>query len=162
MRLAIWGMAGAGLLLAGGLASASAGANVARPDVSAADIIAGRQAAYRLSGAVMGQMKAAIDRGDDVKGQAFSARALAGWAKALPGMFPSGSGVAPSHALPLVWSDRADFEAKAATYAAEAGKLADLAKAGDKAGFAAQWAVVRDACSACHDKFKAPDERRAG
>ncbi len=162
MRLAVWGMAGAALVMAGAISSASAGANVGRPDVSAADIIAGRQAAYRLSAALFGQMKAAIDRGDDVKGQAFPARALAGWAKALPGMFPAGTGVSPSHALPLVWSDRADFEAKAATYAAEAGKLADLAKAGDKAGFATQWGVVRDACGACHDKFKAPEERKPG
>ncbi len=121
-------------------------------------VIAGRQATFRLSGAVMGAMKGAIDRGDDVTTQAFAAGALANWAKALPGMFPAGSGVAPSKALPKIWSDRAGFEKAAADYGAAAAKLSGLAKTGDKPGFAAQWGELRKTCNACHEQYRQPDE----
>ena len=156
MRLGTWALAGAALLLGSAVASASGNRPVAAVD--AAGTIAGRQAAFRLSGALFGGMKGAIERGDDVTSQAFAARALAGWAKAIPGMFPAGTGGAPSNALPTVWSDRAGFEAKAADYAAAAAKLADLAKAGDKAGFAAQWKTVGDTCGACHSNFRKEDK----
>ena len=153
MRLGTWALAGSALLLGTAVASASG-----KPQAgSAADTIAGRQAAYRLSAAVFSGMKGAIERGDDVKTQAFAAGALAGWAKAIPGMFPAGTDIAPSNALPTVWSDRAGFEAKAADYAAAAAKLAELAKAGDKAGFAAQYAAVGKTCGACHSGFRKAD-----
>lgn len=126
---------------------------------TAAQVIDGRQSAFLLSGALFGSMKGAVDRGEDVKGQAFAARSLAKWAKALPGMFPAGSGVEPSEALPAIWTDRAGFQAKAAAYAAEADKLAALAAANDKAGFAAQWAAVRETCNACHTAYRKEDKK---
>ena len=125
-----------------------------------AAIVAGRQAGFLLSGATFASMKGAIDRGEDVKGQQFAARALARWARTVPSVFPKGTDVAPTAALPLVWSDRKGFEAKAADYAAAAIKLAQLANAGDKAGFAAQWAETRKTCSACHDTYRKPMEPR--
>ncbi len=158
MRIGTLAFAASAMLLIGTAASASGGKAQAGPGLDASGAIAGRQAGMRMSGALMGAIKGGIDRGDDVKTFAFAARSLAGWAKAVPGMFPEGSGVAPSNALPVVWSDRAGFEAKAAAYATEAGKLADLAKASDTAGFAAQWAVVRASCNACHDVYKKPDQ----
>jgi len=156
MRLGTWALAGAALLLGTAVASASGSRPVAPADANST--IAGRQAAFRLSAALFGGMKGAIERGDDVTTQAFAARAITGWAKAIPGMFPAGTGGAPSNALPTVWSDRAGFEAKAADYAAAAAKLADLAKAGDKPGFAAQWKVVGDTCGACHSNFRKEDK----
>lgn len=124
-----------------------------------ADVVAGRKAAFLMSGALFGQIKAGIDRGDDPKALGFAARALSRWASAIPGMFPAGSNSATSEALPAVWSDRAGFEAKAADYAAAAAKLADLAKAGDKPGFAAQFAVVGGTCKACHDAYRKADDK---
>ena len=135
-----------------GAAAIGQGTPAAAPP--AADVIAGRQAALRLSAATFGSMKGAIDRGDDVKSQASAARALTSWARALPGMFPAGSNGAPTHALPTVWSDRAGFERAAAAYAAAADTLATVAAAGDKPGFAAQWAVTRKTCGACHDSYR--------
>jgi cytochrome c556 len=130
----------------------------AAPEASdPAPMIAGRQATFRLSGAVMGSMKAAIDRGDDVAGQTFAANTLANWARVMPGMFPAGSGVAPSKALATIWSDRPGFEKAAADYQSAAAKLAGLAKAGDKPGFAAQWTELRKTCGACHDHYRQPD-----
>ncbi|MGH6616472.1 c-type cytochrome [Sphingomonas sp.] len=122
-------------------------------------IVAGRKAAFLLSAASFGGMKAVIDSGGDVAGQAFAARSLANWAKALPAMFPPGSNVAPTEALPNVWTDRAGFDAKAAAYAEAAGKLAALAKAGDKPGFAAQWGEVRKTCGGCHEVYRKEDKK---
>jgi cytochrome c556 len=121
-------------------------------------LIAARQAGFKLQGAAFGGMKGVIDAKGDVKTQAFAAGAIAAWARALPGLFPAGSDGGTTKALPTVWSDRAGFEKAAATLTTEAGKLADLAKAGDQAGFATQWGVVRNACSACHDKYRVADK----
>ena len=159
MRGTTIGLAAAALVLAGSVA-ASAGGRAA-PDAKA-DVIAGRQAAFRMSGALMGNMSAVAKSGGDVKTQAFAARALAGWAKALPGMFPAGSTAANSAALPVIWSDRATFEARAADYAAATDKLAEFAKAGDNAGFAAQLGAVGKTCGACHDSYRKQEERRPG
>jgi len=145
-----------GLLAAAGLLTAAVAAR--RDDADA--LIAGRQAAFKLSGATFGGMKATIDAGGDVTKLGNSAKALAEWAHAIPGMFPPGSDGGATHALPTIWSDRAGFEKAAATYEAEATKLGDLARAGDSAGVATQWTIVKDACSACHDKYRQPDKPR--
>ena len=128
--------------------------------IAAADVVAGRKAGMALSGAAMSGMKAAIDAGAPVRSQAFAAGGVARWGRAIPGMFPAGTGqgalgAEPTGAKDAIWADRADFEARAATLATEAGKLADLARADDAAGFAAQWTVVRSACQSCHEVYKA-------
>jgi cytochrome c556 len=142
------------LVLAAGVLTA---ATATRRD-DADRLIAARQAGFKLQGATFGGMKAVIDAKGDVKSQAFAANAIAGWARALPGLFPAGSDGGATEALPTVWSDRAGFEKAAATLDAEATKLAAFAKAGDQPGFAAQWLVVRSACSACHDTYRVPDK----
>jgi len=137
------------------LTHAPAQARAGSPD--AATLIHARQSALMLSAATFGSMKGPIDSGADIGSQAFAAKALARWARTLPSLFPAGTGPeagVPTHALPTVWSDRAGFEQRAADYAAAADKLAALAAANDKAGFAAQWGVVRQACQACHDKYR--------
>ena len=99
-------------------------------------------------------MKAQADAGADVHTPRLPARALARWARTLPTMFPAGTNLPNSHALPTVWSDRAGFEAKAAAYAAAAQALAQAAQSGDRAAFLTQWAAVRATCGACHDTYK--------
>ena len=128
--------------------------------VGAADVVAGRKAAMALSGAAMSAMKATIDAGGPVRGQAFAAGGVARWGQAIPGMFPAGTGqgalgAEATDAKDGIWTDRADFEAKAANFATEAGKLGELARADDAAGFAAQWTVVRAVCQSCHEAYKA-------
>jgi len=120
--------------------------------------IKARQASFHLSAGAFGPMKAAIESGADVKPFAFGAKGLARWARAMPSMFPAGTGPeagVPTKALPAIWSDRAGFEARATEYAAAADRLAELADANDKAGFAAQWMTVRQSCSTCHDSYRA-------
>lgn len=141
-----------GLLCAGGAANARGQGS----GDGAAGVIRGRQAAMMLSGVAMGSIKASIDAGQAPASQRFNTRALARWAHAVPGMFPAGgdAGV-PTRAKPEVWSDRAGFEARAADYAAAADRLAELAAGEDAAAFAAQWAVLRQSCNACHTTYKA-------
>jgi cytochrome c556 len=145
-----------GVLIAASLLTA---AGAARRD-DADQLIAARQAAMKLSGATFGGMKATIDAGGDVTKLGFAAKALADWAHAVPGVFLPGSDGGASKALPTVWSDRAGFEAAALKYETEVKKLGELARAGDSAGVAAQWTVVRGACGACHDKYRQPDKPR--
>ena len=123
-------------------------------------IVAARQAAYHLSGAAMGNMKAVLDNGGDVRSQAYAARGVARWARALPTMFPDSTrGVGPTRARPEIWANRADFEAKAAAYAEAASRLAAVAESGDRTAFAAQFDATRATCQACHDLYQVPLRR---
>jgi cytochrome c556 len=121
------------------------------------DIIAGRQAAFGLSSVVYGGMRPTIEAGGDVKPLTRGAKMLARWAKAMPALFPAGSDGGKTTANAAVWSDRPGFEKAAATYAEAATKLAALADANDKAGFAAQYKVVGQACGACHQAYRLPE-----
>jgi cytochrome c556 len=120
-------------------------------------IVAARQSGFILSGGDFAAMKAAADAGADVRQLAFGARAIARWARTLPTLFPAGTNLPSSHALPAVWSDRAGFEARAAAYAAAAQALALAAQSGDREAFLARWTDTRATCGACHDQFKSSD-----
>ena len=123
-------------------------------------IVAARQAAFHMSGAAMGNMRAAIERDADPKSQAYAARAVARWAQALPTLFPDVTRVVtPTRARPEIWSNKTDFEAKAAAYAAAAERLAEAAASGDKAAFAEQHRATVATCKACHDLYQAPQNR---
>ena len=141
-----------GCVRQGPVASASA-----MPEQTPQQIVAARQAAFHLSGAAMGNMKAAIDRGDEPKTQAYAARGVAKWASALPAMFPAGTAtVTPSRAKAEIWTNKADFDTKAAAYAETATALAAAAASGDKAAFASAHAATGATCKACHDLYQAP------
>ena len=107
-------------------------------------------------------MEGAIEAGKDPKSFSYPAAALAKWAKALPAMFPAGTGKGEtpvfSQALPSVWKDRAGFEEAAANYAAATRKLAALAQASDKEGIIKQLAEVDQACKSCHSRYKDGDQ----
>ena len=149
MRMGTMALAGSVLLLV----SVAASANGAAP-ADATGVIKGRESGMLMSAALMGSLKGAIDRGDEVKPLAFAARSISNWAAAIPGMFPAGS--EGGEALPTVWSDRAGFEAEAAKYKAAADRLAAAAGAGDKAAFAAAFGEVRASCASCHAAYKVP------
>ena len=137
------------------LGSASAMAQGASVSIPADTIIAARQAGFDLQAGNVGAMKAAIDGGGDVKGFKDAAKALSNWGHVIPGMFPDGTQTGhDTHALPAVWSDRAGFEKAAENFWTQADKLAVLAEANDKAGFATQYTATTQACGACHRNFR--------
>lgn len=151
----------AGTAVIAALSAASIATGQQAPPAGAHDgVVKARQASFLMSAALVGQIKAAIDRGDDPKSVAFPARSLARWSAALPAMFPPGSNTAGTEALPAVWSDRAGFEAKAAAYNQAATRLAELAGASDRDGFRTQFAAMLGTCKACHDTYRKPQEPR--
>ena len=61
---------------------------------------------------------------------------------------------APTRAKPEIWTNRADFDAKAKTYQDEAVKLQAAAKTGNLEQIKAAFGVVGDTCKGCHDKYQ--------
>jgi cytochrome c556 len=132
------------------------------PGVSGMDAIAARQASLDMSSITFRSMGAAMKAGAEAKSESYPAAALAKWAKALPRMFPAGTGQgetpAETQARPEIWRDRAGFEKAAANYADQTARLASLATANDAAGFTKQLEVVNQACAVCHGRYKAGDQ----
>jgi cytochrome c556 len=126
--------------------------------VSGRDAIAARQASLDMSSITFRSMGDSMKAGREAKSQGYPAAALAKWARALPRMFPAGSGKGEtstdSQALPAIWRDRAGFDRAAANYADATGRLAALAAANDTAGFTRQLEDVDQACSSCHARYK--------
>ena len=150
------------LLLAAALAAIPLTAALAQTPPAPAglapeQIVATRQAGYFLSGGSFASMKFAAEAGSDVRQLVFPARTLARWARTLPSLFPAGTQLPSSKALPEIWSDRAGFEARAQAYAEAAGRLAEAAQSGDREAFLARWAETRATCSACHDSYRRSD-----
>ncbi len=146
------GLAAMGL---SGLATARtvpAGADLSFP---ADTLIAARQAGYDLQAGVAASMKTVIEAEGDVKGLVDGAKGLSSWGHVIPALFPDGTQSGHNtKARPEVWSDRACFQKAAQTFWMEADKLAILADANDKAGFAAQYTVTTQACGACHRAYR--------
>ena len=142
---------GATILVLAGSAQA-AGPVSQDPD----DIIAARQAAFELMQGNVTAMKAAIDAGQPVKPYTTAAKAIAAWAKAIPKAFPAGTEAGhDTKAKAEVWSDQAGFIKAAAALEQSAGKLAVLADADDKAGFAEEFGAMGKTCGACHRGYRA-------
>jgi cytochrome c556 len=119
------------------------------------DSIVARQAGYALQGALVGQMKAVVMSGGNVKSLTDPAKAIAFWGEAIPGLFPTGSETGhDTKAKPEIWSDREGFIKAAAKLNAAATRLAELADANDKAGFIKQFQVMGGACKSCHDAYR--------
>ncbi len=108
-----------------------------------------------MSGTFAGIRAVAAAKGD-VKTLEAPAKAIQRFAALMPGLFPKGSDTGGNtKALPAVWSDAAGFAKAAATLGETAGKLAELAKAGDAEGVDAQIKLVGAACGACHKDYRA-------
>src|SRR5689334_9504640 len=79
-----------------------------------------------------GGLRSAAEAGTDPTRAAYSASGLARWARVLPTLFPTGTGEGETKAFtqarPVIWSDRATFEAAAARYATAADKVVQVAK----------------------------------
>ena len=123
---------------------------------AAPDPIETRQAGQDLLSANFAGIRAVIAAKGDVKTLENPAKAMARWMKQFPTQFPPGSDKGhDTKALPAVWTDMAGFEKAATDMADAATKLAELAKAGDADGVAAQIKPLGDTCAACHRTYRA-------
>jgi len=118
------------------------------------DIVAARRATYFLSTQAIGQIKAGIDEGGDLRRTRAGAMMLANWAKVLPAMFPEGTDLESSRALPTVWSDRAGFELRAENYREAALELANVAQSGDRQAANAAFLAMAGTCHDCHKSYR--------
>jgi cytochrome c556 len=127
--------------------------------VSGADAIIARQASLDMSSITFRSMVDAMKAGGEAKSQGYPAAALAKWAKALPRMFPPGTGQGETsvsaQALLVIWRDRAGFDRAAANYVDATAQLTALAAANDTPGFSRQLEKVDQACGSCHARYKA-------
>jgi hypothetical protein len=145
---------------AGASARSSAQAPAAAPppkaEASVAAFRAARFAGMHMAATLLYRgIKHAVTEGSDVREQVHEAEGLAYWGGAIPGMFPAASLGGDSRARPEIDANRADFIQKARDLRVAATRLAELAGAGDRPGFAAQASVVEAACAACHSLYRA-------
>ena len=136
-------------------ASASSQDMAGREGPSPQEIVAARQAAFHLSAATFSAMRPTVEKGGDVKPLAFGARGLNHWASALPALFPADTQLPESHARAELWSNRADFVAKAGVYQQATAALVQAAQAGDAGAFKTAYGAVGASCKACHDLYRA-------
>jgi cytochrome c556 len=73
-------------------------------------------------------------------------------ASKLPNLFPDNSKTGDTNALPAIWENKADFNAKAAKFASEA-KAAE-GKVGNLDAFKAEMTEVRKNCGGCHQTYR--------
>ncbi len=86
------------------------------------------------------------------------AQALAMTAAELGYVFPAGSNVDDSEALPAIWEQPEEF-AKAVTAAEQAtAALAEVASTGDQRAIGLALRDVGASCRGCHDKFRRDDD----
>ncbi|MFL6843901.1 MAG: c-type cytochrome [Allosphingosinicella sp.] len=125
---------------------------------SAAELVAARHAMMHMAATLLFQeVMPVVKNGGDVKSAGHAADGLALFGHSIAGLFPEGSVTPESKALPAIWENKADFEAKANAFGDAAARLTELSAAGDTAGFAAQAKVVAGACGACHKLYRRED-----
>lgn len=140
------------------LAALAGSIAIAEAQTGAASI-ATRQEAMKGNGGAMRTLTQMV-RGEQPWNQQAAAQAattLNSTAKAIPSVFPQGSGAeaGKTRALPAIWQNWSGFEAEAKTLETESAKLLQLAQTNDEAGVKAQLPKVGAVCGSCHEKFRA-------
>ncbi len=133
-------------------------ANTASAQVKPEQAIGYRKAAYHVIvwnwSPMAGMVRGAIPY--DKAKFARNARRIAQIAPALLEGFPAGSDKgAATEALPAIWQDWADFQAKMKTFETESAVLSKVSGSADFERIKVQFAKVGEACKACHQKYKA-------
>lgn len=123
---------------------------------SAADALKDRKAGFQNNATQMRAIKGVIDAKGPVAPIAASAQAMADFAAKVPALFPKDSGTGDTKALPAIWTDFADFEAKSKAFEAAAKNLQQVAASGaDHAAVQTAYAAVGATCGGCHEKYRA-------
>lgn len=145
-----------------------AGAAFAHDDLGPMPTTPGGKAAYVRHGNFKTQgaaFKAVLDElkkdTPDMAVVNTNASKLKASADALPSWFPKGSGPesgTKTDAKAEVWTDAAGFANAAHKFQVEAGKLQQLASAGDIAAIKGQAKAVGGACKGCHEKYRVPEQ----
>lgn len=140
------------------LAALAGGIAIAQAQTGPAASITTRQDAMKAQGGAMRTLTPMV-RGEQPFNQQAAVQAvttLNNTAKVIPSVFPQGSGpeAGKTDALPAIWQNWTDFQAKAKALETESAKLLQLAQAGDEAGFKAQFPAVGRSCGGCHENYR--------
>jgi cytochrome c556 len=137
------------------LAALAGGIAIAEAQTNAAAAITARQDAMKAQGSAMRTLTPIV-RGEQPWNQQAAVQALTTLNNTIPAVFPQGSGpeAGKTDALPAIWQNWADFQAKAKTLETESAKLLQLAQAGDEAGFKAQFPAIGRSCGGCHENYR--------
>ncbi len=123
---------------------------------SAADALKDRKAGFQNNATQMRAIKGVLDAKGAVAPIAVSAQSMADYAGKLVSLFPKDSGTGDTKALPAIWMDWDDFQAKAKNFEAAAKNLQQVAASGaDLAAVQTAYGAVGASCGACHEKYRA-------
>jgi cytochrome c556 len=86
------------------------------------------------------------------------AEGLANGAAELKHLFPAGSNVDDSKALPVIWDEPEEFQKAMANAEQATAKFSEAVASGDKAAIDAAFRDVGAACKGCHDRFRLDDD----
>lgn len=126
---------------------------------SAQDVIKARQAEFKEFGKRMGAIKDTVidKKGGTLADVAANAEYLAGKIPQIPSWFPEGSDKGETRALPEIWLNFADFEAKAKNAQGLAQALVVAAKSGDQGATAQTFGKLgQEGCGGCHQPYRRP------
>jgi cytochrome c556 len=82
------------------------------------------------------------------------ANALASTAAGVGDVFPTGSEMGDTDALPAIWQQDDDFQMKVAALEKATQEFATVAASGDKAAIGKALGAVGGSCKGCHDDYK--------
>ncbi len=129
---------------------------------SAGDSITARRALMQGNNSHFKAIRAFVKKGTGSAAEvAVHAQSIAIHAGILPGLFPQGTslndGAGKTRAKPDIWRNWSGFKVRVASLKAEATKLSQAAKSGDKSAIAAAFGSLgKNACGACHRQFRGP------
>ena len=116
-----------------------------------------RQGVMRTVGGQMSSMAAMLRGQVHLDNLALHARGMAELAEIVPNVFPEGSGVSKSEALPVIWEKPDEFEEAMTKFVDAANGMATAAGAGsvDMAAIGPAMKALGQSCKGCHDDFRA-------
>ena len=138
-------------------AAAAVAALCATSVVAQQDPIATRKALMKANGQQAGALSR-MARGETPFNAAQVKAAFTHWAdaaKQLPALFPENSKTGDTRALPVIWTDRAKFNATVAQFAKDVAE--GESKASNLDGLKVALAAVGKNGSTCHETFRKPD-----
>ena len=119
------------------------------------DPIAARKALMKSNGAatktIVGMLKGAPF---DLTAVQAALKNYVDTAAAAPALFPDSSKTGDTHALPGIWDNKADFEARFKKLGADA--AAAMTAVTDEASFKANVPGLLKNCGSCHETYRAP------
>ena len=148
------------------IAAASGLAGIASAQLAPAlepkDAVAQRRDAYRETGSAFKTIRDQLASPTPIRIMLrTSIRRIQATARDQYAWFPAGSGpeiALETRAKAEIWSDSKTFHDAQARFETQAGLMAQAIDAGDLAAMQVQAKALGDACAACHDTFRAPED----